>query len=116
MRYLRYLSIAVLGLGLVLVALANRQPVLMQFVPPELSRLAVLNPTYEMPLFVVIYGSILAGLVIGFIWEWFREAAERAESTRVKRELAALREQIKQLKSEKHEGKDEVLALLDEAS
>ncbi|MEM6577744.1 MAG: LapA family protein [Pseudomonadota bacterium] len=116
MRYLRYASIAIFGIALVLVALANRQTVSVQILPPELSGVAALNPTYQMPLFIVIFGGVLAGLLIGFIWEWIREGKERAEATRQRRELAQLRAEVKQLKGEKHQGKDEVLALLDEAS
>lgn len=116
MRYIRYASIAIFATALILVALANRQSVSVQIVPPELSGVAALNPSYEVPLFIVIFGGILAGLVIGFVWEWIREAKERAEATRLRRELAALRAEVKSLKGEKNEGKDEVLALLDEAS
>ncbi len=116
MRYLRYASIALFGLALVLIALANRQIVSVQILPPELSGVAAVNPTFQVPLFVVIFGGVLAGLLIGFVWEWIREHAERAEHARMKRDLAQLRAEVKQLKGEKHKGKDEVLALLDEAS
>ncbi|MEM7074722.1 MAG: LapA family protein [Pseudomonadota bacterium] len=116
MRYVRYLSIAIFGLALVFIALANRDMVSVRLMPPELSGVAVLNPAYDVPLFVVIFGGILAGLVLGLIWEWIREAGERAEAARQKRELAGLRAEVKRLKDQKNEGKDEVLALLDEAS
>ncbi|MEM9843396.1 MAG: LapA family protein [Pseudomonadota bacterium] len=116
MRYIRYGSIAIFGIALVLIALANRQMVSVQLLPPELSGVAALNPTHEVPLFIVIFGGILAGLVIGFIWEWIREGKERAEATRQRRELAQLRAEVTQLKGAKLKDQDEVLALLDEAS
>ena len=116
MRYIRYASIAIFGIALVLIALANRQIVTVQILPPELSGVAAVNPTFQVPLFVVIFGGILAGLVIGFIWEWIREGKERAEATKQRRELLHLRGEVKRLTGEKHKGKDEVLALLDEAS
>ncbi|WP_317055397.1 DUF1049 domain-containing protein [Roseovarius rhodophyticola] len=116
MRYIRYASIATFGLALVLIALANRQMVELQVLPNELAGLAALNPTYQVPLFVVIFGGILAGLIVGFIWEWIREAGERAAAARQAREMASLRAEVARLKGEKHEGKDEVLALLDQAS
>ena len=31
----------------------------------------------ELPLFLVIFGGIVAGLLIGFVWEWFREHKHR---------------------------------------
>jgi len=116
MRYIRYASIAVFALALVLIALANRDTVTLRILPDELAGFAALNPTYDLPLFVVIFGGILAGLVVGFIWEWIREAGERAAAARTARELAGLRAEVKRLKGEKNKDKDEVLALLDEAS
>ena len=66
--------------------------------PDELAGFAALNPTYDMPLFVVIFGGVLAGLVIGFIWEWIREAGERSAAARQKRELASLRAEVARLR------------------
>ncbi|SFN86269.1 Protein of unknown function [Roseovarius lutimaris] len=116
MRYIRYASIAIFAIALVLIALANRAPVTLRVLPDEMAGLAALNPTYDLPLFLVIFIGILAGLIVGFIWEWIREAGERAAAARQMRELASLRAEVKRLKGEKHRGKDEVLALLDEAS
>lgn len=115
MRYLRYVSIAIFALALILIALANRAPVQVRLVPDELSGFATLTPGYEVPLFVVIFGGILVGLILGFIWEWMREAGERAAAARQAREMQRLRAEIKRLKAEKHEGSDEVIALLDDA-
>jgi uncharacterized integral membrane protein len=116
MRYIRYASIAIFGLALVLIALANRGVVTLRVLPDELSGFAALNPTYDLPLFVVIYGGILMGLIVGFVWEWIREAGERAAAARTARELASLRAEVQRLKGTQNEGRDEVLALLDRAS
>jgi putative membrane protein len=116
MRYIRYASIAVFGIALVLIALANRDVVTLQVLPTELAHMAALNPSYQVPLFVVIFGGVLAGLIIGFIWEWIREASERAAAARQAREMERLKAEITRLKGEKHKGKDEVLALLEQAS
>ena len=115
MRYFRYASIAIFAVALILTALANRGMVPVKVLPDELSGMAAMNPSYEVPLFVVIFGGIFAGFIIGLIWEWIREHGERAEAARKARELSALRAEVRRLKGEKHEGKDEVLALLDEA-
>lgn len=112
MRYIRYVSIAIFALALVLVALANRVLVPVRLVPEELSGLTAISPAHEVPLFVVIFGGILAGLVIGFIWEWIREAGERAAAAKQAREMARLRAEIKRLNAEKHPDGDEVLTML----
>jgi len=116
MRYVRYLCIAIFAVALVSVALANRAMVSLQVLPAELSGMFAVNPSVELPLFVIILGSILAGLLVGFIWEWIREFGDRAEAAKQAREMRRLQREIEKLKAEKHEGKDEVLALLDKAS
>lgn len=113
MRYVRYASIAVFALALVLMALANRQMVEVRVLPGELADLSALNPSYSVPLFVVIFGGILAGLVVGFIWEWLREARERGVAARQAREMQGLRAELTRLKGETGQGRDAVLALLD---
>ncbi|WP_299045854.1 LapA family protein [uncultured Tateyamaria sp.] len=116
MRYIRYACIAIFAVALIAVALANRGLVTLKLLPDEIAGLFAVAPTVELPLFVVIFGGIVAGLLVGFVWEWLREHNIRAESARNAREMRRLEREVKRLKSEKHEGKDEVLALLDEAS
>lgn len=116
MRYVRYLCIAVFAVALVSIALANRGMVSLQVLPVEISGLFALNPSVQLPLFAVILGSVLAGLLIGFVWEWIREYGERAEAAKQAREMRRLQREIDRLKAQQHEGKDEVLALLDKAS
>ncbi|MEM6306192.1 MAG: LapA family protein [Pseudomonadota bacterium] len=116
MRYIRYFCIAVFALALVSVALANRAVVELKMLPDEVAGWFAVTPSMSMPLFLVILGAIVAGLLIGFIWEWIREHGDRAEKARLAKETRRLEREVARLKGEKHEGKDEVLALLDEAS
>ena len=62
----------------------------------------------------VVFLGIIAGLLIGFIWEWFREHKHRAEAGRAKREAKTLEREVKRMKRKEVEGKDEVLALLED--
>ena len=116
MRYIRYACIAIFAVALVAVALANRGMVTLNVLPGEIAGLFAVAPSVELPLFVVIFLGIIAGLLVGFVWEWMREYTVRAENSRNAREVRRLEREIKRLKAEKHEGQDEVLALLDEAS
>lgn len=116
MRYIRYACIAIFGVALIVIALANRQMVTVKMLPSELNSVAALNPGYEVPLFVVMFGGILAGLVLGFLWEYIREHKERAAAARQARELDQLRAELRRLKTEPRKHGDEVLALLDKAS
>ncbi len=115
MRYIRYFCIAIFAVALIAVALANREIVELKVLPGEVAHWFAVNPQIELPLFLVILGSIVAGLLVGFVWEWIREYGERAEAARQAREMRRLEREVARLKGEKHKGKDEVLALLDEA-
>ena len=116
MRYIRYLCIAIFAVALIAIAVANRNLVEIKVLPEEMANLFALAPRIELPLFIIIYGGILVGLLVGFIWEWIREHGQRAEAARREREMRRMEREIQRLKGEKHRGKDEVLALLDEAS
>ena len=116
MRYVRYLCIAIFAVALISVALANRTLVPLKVLPNEIAGLFAENPQVELPLFLIILGSIVAGLLVGFVWEWIREYGQRAEAAKQAREMRRLEREVARLRGEKHEGKDEVLALLDQAS
>jgi uncharacterized integral membrane protein len=82
--------------------------------PEGLAGLVGLSPDIELPLFMVIFLGVATGLLIGFVWEWLREARLRAESRAKAREVEALQREVGRLKSQANVGKDEVLALLDQ--
>ena len=116
MRYFRYAFLAILAVCLISVALANRGVVGLKLLPDGLAQIFGLNHAIELPLFVVIFGGIVAGLLIGFIWEWFREYKIRAEAGRKTREVHKLEREVRRLKGKQTEEQDDVLALLDKAS
>lgn len=114
MRYIRYAFLAALAIVLISVSLANREAVTLRLVPEDMAGLLGLGWSMQMPLFVVVLGGIAAGLVVGFVWEWLREHRHRREASLRAREVAKLENEVVRLKGQKHEGKDEVLAILDE--
>ena len=62
----------------------------------------------------MILASVLAGLLIGFVWEWFRERVHRSEARVERRERSRLEAEVASLKGRAREGQDEVLALLED--
>lgn len=114
MKTIVYAFWAIVGLCLILVGLANRGIVTVRAIPEALAGLFGLSPDIDLPLFVVIFLSVGAGLLIGFLWEWVREHRIRAESRARAREVDALRREVASLRAEKaRDDGDEVLALLD---
>ncbi|MBQ4823820.1 LapA family protein [Leisingera sp. M527] len=115
MRYIRYAVLGSLAIVLVSVALANRSFVELKLMPSALGELFGFNFTIALPLFAVVLGGVGAGLVIGFLWEWLREHKHRSEAAQKTREARRLNREVSKLKKQKNEGKDEVLALLEDA-
>ena len=112
-RYLRYLFLAVLALGLVTVAMANRALVQVKVLPDDLAAFVGLQWQMDLPLFIVIFGGIGAGLLIGFVWEWVREMKHRSTASRKSREVARLERELAVMKDSTSIPKDDVLAILD---
>ncbi|RLJ98958.1 uncharacterized protein DUF1049 [Ruegeria conchae] len=116
MRYIRYAFLAALGIILVSISLANRELVELKLMPTALAELLGFNFSTSLPLFLVVLGGVVAGLVIGFLWEWLREHKHRKDATVKKSEVRKLEREVKKLKKKQNDGQDDVLALLDEAS
>jgi lipopolysaccharide assembly protein A len=113
-RTLRLLFLGLVGLGLLTVALANRAPVSVRLLPEDLAALTGLTWAAELPLFLAIFGGIIVGVLIGFVWEWFREHGHRAAASQKTREVSRLERELAVLKdSAAVPPKDEVLALLE---
>jgi lipopolysaccharide assembly protein A len=116
MRYIRYAILAVIAVIMITVALGNRAPVTLNLMPEGLAQLirypAAAN-SVTLPLFLVIFAGIVAGILLGFVWEWLREHKHRAEVTRQKRENARLSREVARIKTGAAPG-DDVLALLED--
>ena len=116
MRYLKYLLLALLAIVLITLAIANRGMVELKLLPLALTDLMGFQERITLPLYVVILGSIVLGLLIGFVWEWVREYRIRRIAERRRREIVLMERENARLRREKRaeQGEDEVLALLDE--
>ena len=96
---------------LVVLGLANRGMVELKLLPDAIEARVGALPDLELPLFLVILGSVGLGLVLGLIWEWIREIPERAEARRTARELERLRAEVAREKGT--QARTDVLAGLD---
>lgn len=101
---------------LVVLGFANRELVTLHILPGGMGQMLGMPEVRPVPLFIPIFVGVALGLLVGFVWEWLREAKERAQARAQRRELERLRAEVARLKAQKHEGKDEVLALLEQAS
>ncbi|WP_102107520.1 lipopolysaccharide assembly protein LapA domain-containing protein [Oceaniglobus roseus] len=112
MRYIRYIVLAALAVVLIVIALANREPVVLELLPTELGTYLGVTWSVRLPLFLVILMGVAAGVLVGFIWEWLREHKHRAEAARRRREAERLEAEVKRMKAPRGRS-DDVLALLE---
>ncbi len=78
---------------LIVFALANLQPVNVNFNP--LAAVDVLSATtFRVPLFVVIFGVLLVGVVLGGIATWFAQGPHRRDERHYKRETERLHREL----------------------
>lgn len=113
MRFIKYLFLGAVALVLIVVAIANRQPVELQLLPNDLAAFVPFAGQVTVPLFLVIFAGVLAGLLIGFIWEYLREFKVRNDLSKSNRKLRSLECEVGKLREKTGEGQDKILALLD---
>ncbi|SLN44791.1 LapA family protein [Pseudooctadecabacter jejudonensis] len=116
MKYIKYTFWGVVALCLIVVGMANRDIVTLRAMPEVLATPLGVSPDIQMPLFMALFIGVGIGLLIGFLWEWVREHNMRADARAKAREVDALKREVDALKDKQHEGKDDVVALLDKAS
>jgi uncharacterized integral membrane protein len=96
-RIVGWIVLVPLSLVLIVFALANRQSVILNF-NPFVPIDAPVSPGVGVPFFLVLFGVLLLGVLLGGIATWFAQAshrrderAYRREAERLTREVAALR-------------------------
>lgn len=113
LRYLKYLFLIIVALALVLMAMANRETVTLEVIPADLSAWFGIQYAIQLPLFVVVLGAVVVGVLVGFVWEWLREHRHRVEAKTQKQTAKALEREVTTLKGPAQGSKDEILALVD---
>jgi Protein of unknown function (DUF1049). len=124
-RWLRILFLVVLAVVLLTVALAHRDPVTVRLMPDNLATFVGTGWSawsMQLPLYAVIFGGIVAGLLIGFFWEWVREHKHRAEVRRKSQEVKTLQREVSTHRSKVETGtavgvpKNDVLTALSKSA
>ncbi|MCB6178972.1 LapA family protein [Rhodobacter sp. Har01] len=114
LRLFRLLFLILTGLVLLVLALANRAPVPLRLLPDELAKVVQYDPVFQVPLFLVILAAVAAGVMIGFVWEWMREARIRSDAKGKSRQVARLERELAVLKDTTTvPARDEVLAMVE---
>ncbi|MBA3324769.1 MAG: DUF1049 domain-containing protein [Rhodobacteraceae bacterium] len=110
MRTIKLILLALIMIGVVVLAVANREPVTLHLLPQGLSSIAARS--IQLPLYAVGLLSILTGLALGYILEWLREHKHRRRAAEKAREAEALNREVGRLRRQTAKPDDDVLALL----
>ncbi len=113
MRVIRLAFVILLAIVLIGIALANRQMITVSLFPANFGQYLGGTWSLTMPAFLALFLAILFGVLIGFVWEWMREASLRNEAGRRAHEVARLEREVADLRQTHAAPRDEVLAILD---
>ena len=91
-RIVGWVVLVPLCLGLIVFALANRQLVTVNFNP--FTSLGEATPGAGVPLFLVLFGVLLLGILLGGIATWFAQGPHRRDERAVKRENERLHREL----------------------
>jgi uncharacterized integral membrane protein len=93
--FLKALILLPIAILVVLLAIANRAPVLLSLDP--------ISPTPQfsvtLPLYAVLFGAVALGVVIGGIGAWLAQAKHRRAEREYRREARELRQETERLRA-----------------
>ncbi len=110
MRTVKIVLLAVILIAIVVLALANRELVTLHLLPEGMAR--VMPVSVQLPLFVVILLAMVAGMFIGYLFEWLREHKHRRRAAQKASEASRLSAEVDRLRRRSGKPEDDVLALL----
>lgn len=112
MSILRIAVLGLLAIVLLVLALANLDPVLLRLLPEPLADgLGIPVYSVRLPLFAVVLVAVGLGIALGYVLEWLREHRHRRAATRERARREKLERELARSRGTS-EG-DEVLALVE---
>lgn len=109
MRLIKILFLVLVLVAGVIIAVANRDPMIFNLVPVQ-ADLGV--PTsFELPVFIVVFGALFLGIVIGLVLEALREGYHRKNEREFKRKAAVLDREVHRLARKAGEEDDDILGI-----
>lgn len=115
LRLIKLLFLALVLVALVFLFFANNDPVTLNLMPDVMANAMGMQNELTLPLFVVVTGALLIGIVVGFVLEWLREHRFRAEAKTQRRKASELEREVVAVKGGKRDSQDDVLAILEDA-
>ncbi|RVU14875.1 lipopolysaccharide assembly protein LapA domain-containing protein [Methylobacterium oryzihabitans] len=96
-RFLKGLILLPIAVVVVLLAVANRQPILLSLDPFSEGAPAF---SVTLPLYALVFGAVAVGIVVGGIGAWLAQGETRRDRRRKTRELRRLQVETDRLRSD----------------
>jgi uncharacterized integral membrane protein len=106
MRTLKMLILILMALVLIVLGVANLDPVDVHLLPAEIGGPQSVIP--QIPLAAVILIAVVFGVLVGYLLEWLREAKHRRLADEKKREVSRLRKEISLLNARLGESESDI--------
>jgi uncharacterized integral membrane protein len=94
LRYLKFLILAPVAVAIVTLAVINRGPATLAYLPPQLG-----SATITLPMFVVLFLALMLGVVIGGGAAWFAQGRHRRAERQYRREAERLKSEADRLRA-----------------
>lgn len=107
MRILRGFLLTVVAVALIVVGVANMDPVTLRLLPADLDPEGAWT-VEDLPLAAVILAAGVVGVLVGQLLEWVREARHRRLAAQRKREVGRLRAEINRLSARLEDTDDDL--------
>lgn len=91
---------------LIVFALANRHAISVHFDPVSPADAPIIAHA-EVPLFIVIYGMLFLGVILGGVAAWFAQGKNRRERRRFKRDATRLTKELAEMRRATRQKSDE---------
>jgi len=112
-RYLKYLFLIVVALAAVLLAIANRGPVTLRWLPEGMTVPGAEGiPTeVSLPIYIAIFLAVFLGILVGLVLEMLRESEHRKKERLYRKEAERLDAENRRLAAKAGEEDDDILGL-----
>ena len=94
-------------------AVSNNQIIEVRILPDNFVGVLGLKSIYSLPFFVILYPTLVLGLLLGFFFEYFRERKYRVKLKQAYKDIKFLQSEKKKLKFRNSDGDSEILNLID---
>jgi uncharacterized integral membrane protein len=95
LRYLKLLVILPVAVLVVWLAVINRGPATLTYLPPQIAG----GGAVTLPMFVVLFLAVMAGVVVGGMAAWWVQGRHRRLERAYRREAEALKKEAERLRA-----------------